>query len=328
MAKIWGIPHNRRAKKFKGFVRIQAMKGGGYQAASWPRKGQYDKSPAGYERSRLFGLIQHWTSRPLWWEQLDALNLSVGTPYLPRDILTKSAYGTLTYLKFKDGTMMFPAKVMSQEIQAQLNTISTTPGAMLVRTAAEWVALDPGPADTVLTAHGAAALPTWSAPAGGAGGGWYGYSVDPLIWSTRTEMCLLNGLIPLTDVTVSGITGCVQFGGDRTLAAVLLRMNGTTVAEVVDIGPSITQHIGNYSGYYLPLTDRRTLTAGNSYLLGTMQISPTPPQTLGKLVSSSMAPTGPFRPGDQQNGSLNKVPEVGDTVNVLTGAAYWHNIRA
>jgi hypothetical protein len=53
------------------------------------------------------------------------------------------------------------------DIQALLDTLSTTPGAVIARDIGGWVAVEPGVDGFVLTTHGSGALPTWM-PAGSA----------------------------------------------------------------------------------------------------------------------------------------------------------------
>lgn len=328
MVKIWGIPHNRRAKKFKGFVRIQAMKGGGYQAASWPRKGQYDKSPAGYERSRLFGLIQHWSTRPLWWEQLDALNLQVGTPYLARDILTKSAYGKLTVVKFKDGTTLYPEKIVSDEIQAGLDTISTTPGAMLVRTASEWVALEPGLPDTVLTAHGAGVLPDWQRPAASGGGGFWSQARPSSTISTSTHV--LKGRIfdPAADLNVTRVMVALDGTTSPSFRLVFMELDGTEIIEVI-------QTVGPFT------------LSGGSYVLASFDVPPVVFSQERAQLAVALAPAsgwgnldyGVHLSEDDHDGNpfvfhsqcaffMDQEPIVGGNVTLFSGTQYYLAIQA
>jgi len=63
---------------------------------------------------------------------------------------------------------------IAANIQALLNTITTTRGSVLYRGASNWSALAPGTSGQVLQTNGAGADPTWATPSGG-GGGYEGF---------------------------------------------------------------------------------------------------------------------------------------------------------
>lgn len=84
-------------------------------------------------------------------------------------------------------------------IQASLDSIGSTRGAMLFRGASAWAILAPGTAGKVLTAQGAGADPTWATP------------VSPLKFSQTATVTVGNTAAETT------LTGAGQ--GSRTLAA-------------------------------------------------------------------------------------------------------------
>ncbi len=58
---------------------------------------------------------------------------------------------------------------LTADVQAILDQLSTTHGAIIYRDSAAWAVLAPGTDGDVLTTHGASADPTWETPTGGGG---------------------------------------------------------------------------------------------------------------------------------------------------------------
>jgi hypothetical protein len=58
-----------------------------------------------------------------------------------------------------------PGQPTPQGVSASLDVMSQRAGALAVRTATGWSAIEPGPAGYVLTSNGPFELPTWQPPA-------------------------------------------------------------------------------------------------------------------------------------------------------------------
>lgn len=93
--------------------------------------------------------------------------IAEGTMYLPRDIMMMAMMGTLFEIRLKNGTRLWSQRQVTTQAQALLDTISQTPGAMLVRGATEWIALLPGAVGDVLTTQGPGLIPQWQPGGGG-----------------------------------------------------------------------------------------------------------------------------------------------------------------
>ncbi len=95
--------------------------------------------------------------------------MAVNTPYLGRDLLMKAARGTLVIFQFQDGSVLMGTQYAATLLEALLNTISETPGTMIVKTVDGWSGLLPGDDGKVLTIDSVSGLPIWETPAGGGG---------------------------------------------------------------------------------------------------------------------------------------------------------------
>lgn len=169
--KIKNAPLSRGPQRHAGLWYVKRQRGGQLAVQKWPRKYGGPKTQAAKDAQKVWGEANHHSTRPFSMDGAEAVNFSQGTPFLPRDILMKAAYGTLVEANFKDGRTLRSAREVATNAQILLDQITTTPGAMLLRTADEWVGLDPGDASYVLTSNGPQALPKWLPASGGGGGG-------------------------------------------------------------------------------------------------------------------------------------------------------------
>lgn len=322
MANIWGIPHNRRAIKKRGLIRVQRNKGGGLTAASWPKGGQYDKSPAGYQRSKTFGEVQHWSTRPLAIEQIDAMKDSEATMFYPRDILVKMAYGKLVELKYKDGRRKWPLKIMSQEAQAFLNTITTEPGSLLLRTASEWVGLPPGPPDTVLTASGPGELPKWKPPVGGAGGAFW---ITPTLGgvSDATGAGFFGARLRVfTPLTVGSIAIWSRVAGITEWLVTLAEMTAGNITAIPHQETVTTAASPSNNVIELPLSSMWPVEVGKDYAFGVNAISAGAAINWGIKISTSYAPGYPTIPNPARC-RFTGLPSIGKAVTIEGDVPYW-----
>lgn len=140
----------------------------------------------------------------------------------------------------------------SSDIQALLDGISTTQGTIIYYNGTNWVALAPGTADYVLTAHGASADPTWEVATGGGGGGGP-VTVSSLssaytnTLTTGTEIAGLTqtlvagrytfkaSLIVQTNNSPTGVKFGVNYTGTATAMLSNMRFIGTGVGSITGI---------------------------------------------------------------------------------------------
>ena len=99
-----------------------------------------------------------------------AMTATKDTVWTWKDFIISMMYGRALEVHTADGQVWKGIRIVSEEIQAALDTITTTPGAMLIRTATGWGALVPGPAREVITSNGPSALPDYAPQASGGGG--------------------------------------------------------------------------------------------------------------------------------------------------------------
>lgn len=104
------------------------------------------------------------------WEYQTAKDLAGRSGYTWKDQLIANFFGNSLEFTDTNGVLWQSRRIMAAEIQQLLDSISSTPGSILVRTDGGWAALYPGTAEYVLTMRGDTGLPDWIAPSGGSGG--------------------------------------------------------------------------------------------------------------------------------------------------------------
>lgn len=128
----------------------------------WPRVWNSDKTAKQLLNIGQFKQVVAWSKNPLAEDYQNCLTWSKGTTLLPRDIYEKQCYGLLIRAYVQGGGVIYGAREVNEQIQTLLDAISSTPGSILVRNAAQWVALDAGPQNDVLTSNGPNLQPTWA----------------------------------------------------------------------------------------------------------------------------------------------------------------------
>lgn len=104
------------------------------------------------------------------WELQTAKDLAGSSGYTWKDMLLSSFFGTAIEFTTSDGVLWQGRRILAAEIQPLLDSISSTPGSILVRTANGWAALYIGDPNKVLTVDPSNNLPNWLPAAGGGGG--------------------------------------------------------------------------------------------------------------------------------------------------------------
>lgn len=178
MARVKGVPPNTPRLKMRGHLSVFAHPLSKGLVARVPQTIQPVRSAKRQAAINDFvaavKLIKQATP-----DEVDAAyKNAVGTPFLPRDLLMAAAYGKMVRVVTTDGQVWRGIRLMQTEIQTMLDSISATPGVILVRTDDGWAALLPGSNNQVLTLDGATGLPDWKDSQGGGGGGGGGAATE------------------------------------------------------------------------------------------------------------------------------------------------------
>lgn len=203
-----------------------------------------------------------------------AMEMTAHATWTWKDWLMSIQYGRGLEVHFEDGTVWKGARVLADEIQQLLDTISTTPGAILMRGPTEWGVLIPSDAQDVITSNGPSALPDYLPPTGGGGGGgellynWpnCGFSsVDAGAHATLT-----NIITPWQGFNVNGIVAAYQpNGAGDTHSAFICTVNSsyTITGLVASSTHTETSSSTARKTVSFPFAASVALSAGTNYAL-------------------------------------------------------------
>lgn len=271
MAKITNHgPGGGRPPGFKGVTLVYYDPKRGYLSRAWPRYLTRKNTPAEQFAKDQFREAQTYVAQTTG-EELDAFKeLAKGTPFTWRDLKIMSIYGKLLEFTDQDGNVYRSIRTVSAEIQQDLDSITTTIGAMLIRTTNGWVGLDPGPSGDTLTMDPVTALPTWKT--GGSGGGG-----ETQIGNTNQDFAnntyLGSGTYyAIQTIAPAGFTAnnvILWAAAPRPLATArpgIYQVTAPLTATLIATGP--TQAIPGTGLYKLPLATPLTLTDTTPILIG------------------------------------------------------------
>lgn len=176
MVRVKNPPPGGRATRRPGRLHQKLVRGGKFIVQKWPRKRGPIKSEAQKHTASQFALAQKAAAEAHPWFYIEAENMSTGTIWNRREILVKAAQGTLWEIRLADGSFYGNWFTLAREIQALLDTVTDVTGSILVRRAAGWQALTPGPAGYVMTSNGPDFSPNYQPAA--AAPDVYGWSVS------------------------------------------------------------------------------------------------------------------------------------------------------
>lgn len=103
------------------------------------------------------------------WEKENCTAIAGRSGWTWRDQFYGSLFGTALEFTDVNGVSWFSRRVLAMNIQQLLDSISSMPGSVLVRTPTGWAALYPGSHNDVLTINPSTGVPDWLAAAGGGG---------------------------------------------------------------------------------------------------------------------------------------------------------------
>jgi hypothetical protein len=156
-----GVPRPIRAR---GIFLVVNHPRTGWTAKAWPKKPKTPPTAAQIRARAEFGAAARATKTASDLDWNAARELTVGTPYYPRDALLSAMYGKLLQWTMSDGTIIIGRRVLYPELQQALDVITNVPGSMLFRNAAVWAQLPPGNDGDVLFYNAGDALPHWAPP--------------------------------------------------------------------------------------------------------------------------------------------------------------------
>lgn len=161
-------------------------------ASGWPRPRPTKPSPAAQQAMDQWSQIIGWMKYADPEDVAAAYEMSRGTLYMPRDILSAIMTGSIWQARLAAGKVIGSYRYMSGVSQSMLDTLSTTPGALAVRGTSAWQSIEPGSAGDVLTCGGQNVLPYWSPQASGGGGVMEWVSTQDVSGATDIEISTLD----------------------------------------------------------------------------------------------------------------------------------------
>lgn len=161
--KIANLPPNRRRMTIKGVMRLYYSPfWQKWIAVAWPKGHGADSKGRAASREDFKTAVKLMkTATPQEYEQ--AIEDCANTGFLPRDLLMKAIYGLLVEAITTDGVLWQGARLVPDNIQNLLDSITDQQGSILVRFSASWQGLDPGSANEVLTINAITGMPEWQA---------------------------------------------------------------------------------------------------------------------------------------------------------------------
>lgn len=128
-------PSGRRPA-FRGVI-MEDISGGKTRVRSWPRKRGKAKTAAEQDRQDKFAAAQLAARYISPQQMVDIINARAGTPLLPRDVVTSIQYNRLAMFVLPDGRRWYPMPAYN-DVSECLDTISQTPGDLLIRGTNGW----------------------------------------------------------------------------------------------------------------------------------------------------------------------------------------------
>lgn len=231
--KIWGLPHgDLRAKKIRGSLVIVKRQDGSYYASSWPRKRGQNHGPRQSHIQDNFKLMNAQAPALDPMTKVQMRELATNTIFRPTDLELMLMAGKLWEIWTKDGQVIRPVKIMASEIQVYLDTISTTPGAVIYRSPTGWVALDPGSDGEFLATQPSNGAVAWATPASGGGGPTYVYPPTSA-QDSSANLCKGSYCTPLVDITISGWWWHYFERNNTTYTSTVALLEDLTITEIL-----------------------------------------------------------------------------------------------
>lgn len=132
----FGAGKANRQPSLKGLVMVDTVNGA-LRVRAWPRSRGRPKTTDQADRQEWFRQVQKSFNYAAPQNVVDIMRAREGTPLLPRDIWTHILSGRACWLELENGRKVFP-RMISQKVSDALDTLSQTPGDILIRTPDGW----------------------------------------------------------------------------------------------------------------------------------------------------------------------------------------------
>lgn len=238
-------PGDQRARLPGVYYTIFNSKLGRYVVIAWPKK-RPNPSPVTQAQNDLLAQIMKLVRFAAGADRAAAGELVKGKGFIPQDALVSAAQGLL-YSQFKGPNInLMSARMAQTDIELLLDSISSQPGSILVRTATEWMALLPGAANQVLTIDPVTLEPDWLDSGGGGGGGGEVYDIPSIAGSNYTSGAYATRghlIIPTIDMSLKGMWANVRAGAGWTYEFNICAISedgAHTVASVLGTSDTMT----------------------------------------------------------------------------------------
>jgi hypothetical protein len=130
-------------------------------ARAWPKKAgppTQKQIAARAEFALVSALVKRKTAR----DYQAALDMTTGTAITWKDALSMACYGTLLSADGTNGRQYRSYRIVAEDVQTLLDSLTNIPGAIIVRTVDGWRGLAPGIDLQILTFNGLTGLPDWA----------------------------------------------------------------------------------------------------------------------------------------------------------------------
>lgn len=246
-------------------------------------------------------------------DMIAAIEFTQGTGLLPRDVLMAAAFGTLVTGYLTDGRVLYGARVMADEIQPLLDSITDIPGSMLFRGPTGWIGIPPGAATEVLVCNGAIIPPGWTDPAIGTLKGAALTEPAQTAQGTYPARCKGTYLTPLWDMAFRSLAWAGAQDATATYAIAVYELSGDTISAIVADFTGLTWPTSSdqWAGIVLPAPV--PLTQGQPYCIALRATNKAPTYAIA-LDYGADALLGAPLTGTATLGEIDSAaPAIGDT---------------
>lgn len=210
------------------------------------------------------------------WEREVSKEIAGASGYTWKDQFYAMLFGTGVEFTDVNGVHWFSRRELALNIQQLLDSISSAPGSILVRTPGGWATLLPGNAGQVLAMNSTSGLPDWidlaPAPTGSDMYAIPNFST-PSIQSSSTAT-QGTAIISLANFTIKSIVATVHPGSSgKVYHGLVGRIDGTgkLLSALAIAGGSYTSVGANYETFELLFTPKVDINAGDKILLGVIR---------------------------------------------------------
>jgi hypothetical protein len=179
------------------------------------------------------------------WEREQAQEIAGNSGFTWKDVMIANFYGTSSEFVDENGVHWYGRRILAKEIQTLLDSISSTEGSVLVRTANGWAALYGGGDGKVLTINPTNHLPDWIMPDPGIGSGAGALGCTNFDTSSSSNqgaplLIAATGVVPKGFAAKSIQIGCHDIAPTCTITPFIYEITDATHAVLLATGPTVT----------------------------------------------------------------------------------------